>query len=186
MIRLLLALLLCSGAAQAASLAGVTLPDTLAVDGQTLALNGLGLRTLTIFHVRAYVAGLYVPQRSGDERQIVASPGPKAIVLQFLHSASKSAVERQFHTGETVNCGSGGCDPADQADFDRIVGSAPSVDVGDTFTFALTNRGVRFYANGRLLAQSSRPDLGRLFLLGFIGAHAPSEDLRAHLLGRAS
>ena len=50
----------------------------------------------------------------------------------YLKSESEAAIERQFRAGEQANCGDGGCDTADQADFDRIVASAPSVDVGDT------------------------------------------------------
>ena len=42
----------------AASLAGVTLPDTAQVAGTTLVLNGLGLRKK--FVVKVYVAGLYL------------------------------------------------------------------------------------------------------------------------------
>ena len=115
----------------------------------------------------------------------MAAATPKVLLLQFLHSGSKADVQRQFHNGEMVNCGNGGCNPADQADFDRLVAAAPAVNVGDTFTFIITNRGVRFYANNQLLAQSSQPDLGRLILLGYIGDHPPSEDLREHLLGKA-
>ena len=186
MIRILLALLLWSGAAQAATtIAGVAFADTYPVDGQNLVLNGVGLRTLTILHVRVYAAGLYVAQRSQDPQQIMAASTPKVLLLQFLHSGSKSDVERQFHNGEVVNCGDGGCNPADQADFDRLVAAAPAVNSGDTFTFIITDRGVRFYADNRLLAESSQADLGRLILLGFIGARPPSEELRDHLLGKA-
>ena len=187
MTRILLAALLAvplwAGLARSATLEGVTLPDTYPVEGQTLVLNGIGLRTLTILNVRVYVAGLYLAQRSRDAQQILASATPKVLLLQFLRSGSKSEVERQFHNGETVNCGSGGCDPADQADFDRLVAAAPAVSAGDTFTFVLTARGVRFYANNRLLAQSDKPDLGRLILLGYLGSHPPSADLRRALLG---
>lgn len=179
--------LLCAGpggtAARAATLGGATLPDAYPVDGQTLALNGLGLRTLTILNVRVYVIGLYLAQRSHDARQIMASDTPKVLLLQFLHSATKEQVEKQFHTGEMVNCGQGGCDPADQADFDRIVAAAPAVSPGDTYAFVIIRGGVRFYANNRLLAQSGKHDLGRLFLLGFIGDHPPSQELRNGLLG---
>ena len=42
----------------AASLAGVTLPDTVQVGSTTLVLNGMGLRTK--FMVKVYVAGLYL------------------------------------------------------------------------------------------------------------------------------
>ena len=180
--RIVVAFLLWCGCAQAATLAGVTFPDSYPVDGQALTLNGMGLRTLTLLNVRVYVAGLYLAQRNRDAEQILASPTPKVLLLQFLRSGSKEQIERQFKAGEIVNCGDGACDRSDQADFDRMVAAAPAVNAGDTFTFVITGHGVRFYANNRLLAQSDQPDLGHLILLGFIGSKPPSQELRKSLL----
>jgi hypothetical protein len=73
MMRTVVVLLLCAGAAWGATLEGVRFPDSYPVEGQTLTLNGLGLRTLTILRVRVYVAGLYVARRTGDVREIVGS-----------------------------------------------------------------------------------------------------------------
>lgn len=182
MARFVMALLLWCGCAQAATLDGVTFPDTYPVDGQPLALNGMGLRTLTILNVRVYVAGLYLARRNRDAAQILASATPKVLLLQFLRSGTKEQIDRQFHAGEVVNCGEGACDRSDQADFDRLVAAAPAVNAGDSFTFVITAQGVGFFANGRLLARSDKPDLGRLILLGFIGGHPPSEDLKRSLL----
>jgi len=53
----------------AATLAGVTLPDTVNVGNTRLLLNGLGLRTK--FMVKVYVAGLYLAQKSSDGYAIV-------------------------------------------------------------------------------------------------------------------
>jgi hypothetical protein len=55
----------------AASLAGVTLPDTAQVGSTPLVLNGLGLRTK--FGVKVYVAGLYLAQKSSDPNAIIKS-----------------------------------------------------------------------------------------------------------------
>ena len=46
--------LLAARGASAATLEGVTFPDTYPVEGQQLVLNGLGLRTLTFLNVRIY------------------------------------------------------------------------------------------------------------------------------------
>jgi hypothetical protein len=79
---------------RAASLAGVTLPDTEQVGGAKLVLNGLGLRTK--FFIKVYVAGLYVEQKSSDPRAIIAADAPKRIVMQFLHGASKNQMADAF------------------------------------------------------------------------------------------
>jgi hypothetical protein len=78
----------------AASLAGVTLPDTVQVGGTTLVLNGLGLRKK--FVVKVYVAGLYLEQKSSDAGAIIKADAPKRIVMQFLHGASKSQMADAF------------------------------------------------------------------------------------------
>jgi len=172
--------------AWAANLAGVTLPDRYPVDGRSLVLNGIGLRTLTIFRVKVYVAGLYLQQPTHDPQQILASPGSKVILLQFLHAGSKADVEKEYRAGEARNCGDGSCAASNQADFERLVAAAPAVNVGDTSTYVFTERGVRVYANNRLIGDFANPDLAYHLLAGFIGVHPPSQELRSSLLGLPS
>ena len=180
-------LLLCAAPAgspaRAATYIGVTLPDTYQVGGQTLVLNGMGLRTITIFNVRLYVAGLYLPQQSHDGPAILASTGPKVLILHFLRAGSKELVEKEYRAGMVQNCGDGGCDPADKPDFDRLVAAAPAVEVGDTATYIITGRSVRVLANQRLLGDFGKAELALDILKGFIGARPPTEDLKKGLLG---
>ncbi len=182
----LLPIVLCAwlAPASAATLDGVTLPDAYPVGGQNLPLNGIGLRTVTIFNVKIYVAGLYVAQPSRDAQQILRSPGPKVILLQFLHTGSKAEVEKEYRAGEQANCGNGGCAPSDAADFERLIAAAPAVAVGDTSTYIFTNDGVEVLANNRPIARFANKDLAYRLLAGFIGDHPPSQDLRARLLGQ--
>ncbi len=177
---------LMTSAASGATLDGVTLPDQFPVAGETLKLNGIGVRTLTIFSVKIYVAGLYLAHPSRNAEQILKSPEPKAIILQFLHAGSKADVEKEYRAGEKVNCGNGGCDPADAADFEKLVAAAPAVAVGDTSTYLFTPGGVEVLANNRPIGKFANKDLAYRLLAGFIGDHPPSEDLRAHLLGEAN
>lgn len=173
---------LTSGAA-AATLDGTTFPDTYTVDGQSLALNGLGLRTLTIFRVRIYVAGLYLAHPSHDAAAILNSPEPKVVRLQFIHSGSKAQVEHEYRQGEANNCGHGECAPSDEADFEKLVAAAPAVEPGDTSTYVFTAKGVKVFANKEMIADFADVDLARHLLWSFIGNHPPSEALRSALLG---
>jgi len=182
-LMLILACLWFTAGASAATLGGATLPDSYLVDGQTLTLNGIGIRALTIFNVKVYVAGLYLLRASHDTQQILASPGPKVIVLKFLRSGSKAQVEKQYREGETKNCGNGGCAASNQADFERLVAVAPAVNAGDTSTYIFTARGMRVLANSRLIGDFANPDLAYHMLDGFIGANPPSPELRSSLLG---
>jgi Chalcone isomerase-like len=72
--------------ARAGTLAGVTFPDTVTVDGATLVLNGLGLREATRLRVRAYVGGLYLKERTSDARTVIDSHQLKQVRLEFLRN----------------------------------------------------------------------------------------------------
>lgn len=172
-----------AGPGRGASISGQSLPDTYPLAGQSLVLNGLGIRTLTIFKVKVYVAGLYVTQRSRDARAILASPGPKVILMRFLHAASKADVEKQYREGEAKNCGHGECAASDQADFERLIAATPGAAVGDTLAYVFTQRGIRVLFNTRQVGDFANPDLAVRILGGFIGDNPPSEDLKARLLG---
>ncbi len=86
--RIALLTLACLAAlpAAAAELAGVTMKDRVEVGGQTLVLNGLGLRKKAIFKV--YVGGLYLPARESDGGKILAAGGPRRTVMEFLRKVS--------------------------------------------------------------------------------------------------
>jgi Chalcone isomerase-like len=182
----LLASLVAGTVVRAATLADVQVPDTLSVDGKSLVLNGYGLRTLTFLKVKIYVAALYLPKRSSDARAILASPGPKAIVLHYIHGGTKDQVQDRYREGEKVNCGNGGCDPALQADFEKLVASALPVNEGDINEFIVSDKGFRVLFNGRTVVAFPDTRLGNLIIDGFIGDHPPSPDLRAALLGIGS
>lgn len=183
--KLFFALIACWPLSQAgaATLDGQVLPDTYRVDDQTLTLNGIGLRTLTIFHIKAYVAGLYLRQPNHDPQQILASPGTKVLILKFVHAASKERVEHQYRAGEQDNCGGGGCDPKDEADFEHLVAAAPAVEPGDTTTYIINGNYVRVLANDRVVDEFRNRDLAYQLLAGFIGEHPPTPSLRRQLLG---
>ena len=169
--------------ASAATIEGVSFPERFPINGQTLVLNGVGLRTVTIFHVKIYVAGLYLPRQSHSQQEILAMRGDKVIVMRFIHAGSKQDVERQYRKGEQENCGNGECDPADAPDFEKLIAAAPAVEPGDTFTYVVSDTGLQLYVNNKLVIEIGNKDLGYRILAGFIGDHPPSPELRQALLG---
>ena len=185
MLRAVLMLMLLASGAGAATFNGYTLPDTYPIAGQTLVLNGIGIRALTIFNVRVYVAGLYVAAKSQDPKALLAARTPKVVLMQFLHTASKSDIEKQYREGEAKNCGHGECAPEDEGDFEKLIALTPAAAVGDTLTYICTAAGLRVLFNNREIANFSNPDLALRILIGFIGDKPPSEDLKKHLLGAA-
>lgn len=175
-----------SPVAHAATLADVQVPETLALDGKQLVLNGFGLRTLTFLKVKIYVAALYLPKKSADAQAILASPGPKVLVLNHIHSGSKSQVQDRYKEGLKVNCGDeqgSGC-PADlRADYQKLFESAQPVAEGDVTQYIVTEKQFRVVFNGKPVISFPNAALGNMILSGFIGAHPPSQELRESLLG---
>lgn len=73
--------------AGAGTLAGVTLPDKADAGGQSLVLNGLGLRSK--FFIKVYVGGLYLPQKEKSAAQVMSGDTPRRMVMHFLYSVNK-------------------------------------------------------------------------------------------------
>jgi hypothetical protein len=73
--------------AGAGTLAGVTLPDKADAGGQSLVLNGLGLRSK--FFIKVYVGGLYLPQKEKSAAKILSGDTPRRMVMHFLYSVNK-------------------------------------------------------------------------------------------------
>jgi hypothetical protein len=85
----------------AGTLAGVTLPDSMDVEGQQLVLNGLALRKKVVFKV--YVAGLYLPTKEQSGEKILAADGPRCTVMHFLRSVSPKQVNEAWYDGLEAN-----------------------------------------------------------------------------------
>ncbi len=84
-------------AAHAGTLAGVTLPDTAQVGGQSLVLNGMGLREKYMIDV--YVGGLYLPAKSGDAARAIQDDVPKRIVMHFQRGLDKDDLVGSLREG---------------------------------------------------------------------------------------
>ena len=91
---LLLALLLLAAPLRAAELAGVVLPDSRVAEGVTLRLNGIALRTYSIFRVHVYVAGLYLAQPGRTVEAVLRQPGPKLVEMRSLRDVGRDDVHR--------------------------------------------------------------------------------------------
>ncbi len=74
--------------ALALTLAGVNMEDHATVGGQTLVLNGAGLRKKLF--IKVYVGGLYLPAKNSNAAAIMAADTPRRQVMHFLYSVSKS------------------------------------------------------------------------------------------------
>jgi hypothetical protein len=81
---LLILLLLPVPGAHAREVAGIQIPDKVALGESTLVLNGAGVRSK--FFVKVYVGALYLSAMQRDAAGIIAADAPVAVHLHFLHS----------------------------------------------------------------------------------------------------
>ena len=88
-------------AAAAGTLAGVTLPDKADVDGQSLVLNGMGLRSKLFFKV--YVGGLYLAQKEKSAQKVLGADVPRRMVLSFIYDVSKDQMCDAWNEGLEAN-----------------------------------------------------------------------------------
>ena len=167
--------------AAAAELHGVSMPDTREVDGTKMRLNGIGLRTYTVFGIPIYVAGLYLEQRSENAQTILRSPGRKLLEMRFLHDVPAKDARDAWQEGFEQNCQA----PCylDPLIVQQFLAAVPSMRAGDESTLSFTPAGVAATVNGRLIGQVPDRNFAATLLATFIGAVPPTPQLKRQLLG---
>lgn len=165
----------------AASLAGVTLPDSVQAGGKTLALNGLGLRTK--FMVKVYVAGLYLEQKSSDANAILKSDSPKRFVMHFVRDVSKKQMADAFE--ESFNDNSPDAMKTMKADIDRLLAALEDVNKDDEMTFTyLPGTGTTLSLKSKDKLTVPGQPFGRVVFAIWLGPKPPNGDLKKGILGQ--
>lgn len=87
-----------SGAsAQALDIEGVKLEPMAQVGATALQLNGAGVRVKVFFKV--YVAGLYVPQKTGDAAKLLAQKGARRVTITMLRNVDAESFAAALNDG---------------------------------------------------------------------------------------
>ena len=165
----------------AASLAGVTLPDSQQVAGKSLVLNGLGLRTKMF--VKVYVAGLYLEQKSSDAGAIMKSDSPKRIVMHFVYHPSKSQMVDAFQEGFEGN--SPDALKTMKPDIDKLNAALQDLNAGDEMVFTyVPGTGTTLAINGKDKATMAGLPFEQALLSVWLGPKPPTADLKKGMLGQ--
>ena len=101
LLALVAAAALAGSPAAAGSLAGVTLPDRADAGGQSLVLNGLGLRKKLF--IKVYVGGLYLPSKESSASKVLAADAPRRMVMHFLYDVTKEQMCEAWNEGLDAN-----------------------------------------------------------------------------------
>ena len=164
----------------AGTLAGVTLPDTVQVDGRTLVLNGLGLRKK--FGVKVYVAGLYLEQKSSDPSAILKADAPRRIVMHFVRSVSKHQMTDAF--SESFEDNAPDAKKIMKAEIDQFLNALEPLSDGDQIVLTyLPGTGTTLAINGKEKARIAAPAFAPVLFSVWLGPKPPNQDLKKGLLG---
>jgi hypothetical protein len=162
----------------AATLAGVTMPDTATVDNQTLVLNGLGLRTKLF--VKVYVGGLYLEKKTSDAAAVIQADSPKRVVLQFLYDPSREQMADSFKDGFENNA------PGKfKAEVAQWLAAQEAMKKGDQLVATyVPGKGTTLTIKGNdKLTVSGLPFAQAVFSVWF-GRKPPTSDLKNGMLGK--
>jgi hypothetical protein len=173
--------LACAWTAAAASMDGVEMPQVRQAAGLPLRLNGIGMRTYSVFGIHVYVAGLYLEQPTSDADAILRSDGAKLLDIHFVHDVNAEQARDAWVQGFDENCRP----PCHLKGPDvlQFLSAVPAFRRGDESTLLFVGRTVQIAVNGRTLGTISDADFSRAILATFIGPHPPSEPFKQGLLG---
>lgn len=180
-IGVLIFLALFTHAAAAGERAGVTMADAATIEGTPLVLNGMGLRTATIFGIKVYVAGLYLERRSRSAPDIIRSEQVKRLDVVMLRDIDRGDALDAWRKNLKRN----GADmPKLQARFNRFAGWIPDMAERDTLTFLyVPGSGTTLFVKGQRKGTVAGADFASAMFSIWLGP-AADEDLRDGLLGK--
>ena len=174
--------MLLGGAAFAAKKEGVTLPDTVTVEGKDLVLNGLGVREATVFNVNVYVAGLYLEAKSSDGNAIAASEQVKRIDLVFVRDVDKDDITDAWASGFKKN---GGDMAALKDRLSKLNSWMSDIKEKDVLSFSyVPTKGVTVSLKGQVKGTIEGADFAKAVFSNFVGPNPPNKGLKNGLLGK--
>jgi hypothetical protein len=166
----------------AATLANVTLPDTITVGTKTLVLNGMGVRTK--FFVKVYVAGLYLEKKTADPAAILQQDAARRIVLQFIRSeVTREQMREAFDEALTANAP----DKASglQAEIKQFLGALETMHEKEQMAITyLPGAGTTVTLRGKDKVTIPGQPFGEVVFSMWLGPKPPNGDLKNGLLGK--
>jgi hypothetical protein len=168
--------------AAAATLGGVTLPDTLQVEGERMVLNGMGIGETTVLSVDVYVAGLYLPRRSQDVREVLRPDLPKRLTMHFVREVERAdlvaALQKSFSKS------AGASEPALAVRIRELCALITDLRPGDELTLTYRpEHGTEVALAGEAKGLIAGDDFATALFRIFVGDAPPGDGLERGLLG---
>jgi hypothetical protein len=181
----LASLALLAVSAQGKECTGVEFPEHVDVHGTSLTLNGLGLRTATIFGLHVYVAAIYVVKPTSDPHAILDSTAPIQLTLHFVRALSAGTLRDAWSEGFAKEGSPQQMAPL-QERLARLQSWMTDVKPGQRMTFTrVPEEGLMFAIDGTSKGTLPGDDFARAFLAIWLGEHPPTIEVKKGLLGGA-
>ena len=170
----------------AATFEGQTFADQTRLDERDLRLNGLGVRG--IFFFKAYVAGLYLGEKTASSQNALQQAGPKRLQLRMLMEIGAPDIKKALIDGMRKNVGEAQWQALQEraGSFASTIDSIGVARPGDSINLDyVPGQGMTLAVNGVV---KGAPVAGADFftaLLGiFVGDNPVDTRLKAGLLGQ--
>ena len=155
------------------------------VGGQTLQLNGAGVRTRAFFDV--YAAGLYVPQKSSSPAALLAQTGPRRVAMTMLRDVDAETFSEAVTNGLKAN-NSAPQLAAVAAQIEMLQANLKAIGEareGDVIHFEFTpEAGTRILVNGQQKGSAiPGAEFFTAVLRAWLGEHPADPALKQGLLG---
>jgi hypothetical protein len=161
---------------------GVFFPEHAQVRGALLTLNGLGLRTASVFKVGVYVAALYLTEPSSDPDRILQASTPSELVLQFIRRVSAHEIRKSWEDGFARNFP--GHPPALANGIAQLDSWVTDMEPGQRMTFIrIPGKGMQIDINGTVKGLIAGDEFSKAFLSIWFGAYPQTPELKRGLLG---
>ena len=170
-----------SAPAVAAELAGVTMDDQVTVDGSSLKLQGMGLRSF--LGIKIYVAGLYLASPTSDGAAVVSATDGKVVDMVMLRDLAAEKLTGGIEEGFERNSSDAEM-TALRERLERLKAMFPSVAKGDRVLLTWNPaRGTVVVYNGKELGIIEGQDFANALFACWLGSEPAQKALKKGMLG---
>lgn len=182
LMRVCFALILGLGLAapvSAAEMEGVTMPDSVTVNGKNLVLNGMGLRKKAF--IKVYVAGLYLPEKMKGSAAIIGADTERRMVMSFLRGVDKGKICGAWDSGLVDNTAN--VTEELKAKFKTLCSYMADMDEGGKMVYTyVPGTGTKVEVNGAAKGTIPGKDFADALWKCWIGPNPPGAAFKAGLV----
>jgi len=168
--------------ALAATVGGVNLEDSATVNGQTLVLNGAGVRKKLF--IKIYAGGLYLPAKQSNAAAVMAADTPRRMVMHFVYSVSKNQMCDAWKDGLEDNTKNPSAEV--KKNFDTLCTWMEPIPKGNRLVLTyVPGTGTTVEINGKAKGTLPGKATSDAILATWLGSNpAPGEDFKKAVLGK--